>query len=71
VLYLDPEKQKAYGAYFKKVDGSDLYTLFGDDRWSFKNGFPVERVKGKKLAKKQGKADGDFMPQIVVSQMKP
>tara|TARA_R100000664_G_scaffold4772_1_gene9452 strand:- start:4576 stop:4806 length:231 start_codon:yes stop_codon:yes gene_type:complete len=71
-----PEKQKAYGAYFKKVhnekdyDGTDLYTLFGDDRWSLKHGFPVERVKGKKLAKKQGKKDGDFMPQIVVSQMK-
>ena len=44
----EPEKQKAYGTYFKKVDGSDLYTLFGDDRWSFIKGIPVEIVKGKK-----------------------
>tara|TARA_B100001057_G_scaffold130548_1_gene129607 strand:+ start:1728 stop:1940 length:213 start_codon:yes stop_codon:yes gene_type:complete len=66
-----PEKRKEYGAYFKKVRGSDLYTLFGDDRWSFKNGFPVEIVKGKKLAKKQGKEDGDFIPQMIVSRMKP
>tara|TARA_B100001093_G_scaffold471047_1_gene493006 strand:- start:1333 stop:1548 length:216 start_codon:yes stop_codon:yes gene_type:complete len=63
-----PEKRKLYGAYFKKVRGSDLYTLFGDDRWSFIKGIPVERVKGKKLAKKQGKEDGDFIPQIIVSQ---
>ena len=68
---LPPEKQKLYGAYFKKVDGSDLYTLFGDDRWSFELGFPVERRKGKKLADKQEKASGDFRPQMVVSRMKP
>lgn len=66
-----PEKQKLYGAYFKKVEGSDLYTLFGDDRWEFsKTGIPTEMRKGKKLADKQQKAWGDFRPQMVVSRMK-
>ena len=73
VGHLKPEQQKAYGAYFKKVEGSDFYTLFGDDRWSFAKGFPIERVKGKKLMKKQSKIDDsqDFRPQMVVSRRKP
>ena len=67
-----PEKHKAYGAYFKKVEGSDLYTLFGDDRWSFAYGFPMERKKGKKLLEKQGIEDQkDFRPQMVVSRRGP
>ena len=67
-----PEQHKAYGAYFKKVEGSDLYTLFGDDRWSFAYGFPMERKKGKKLLEKQGIEDQkDFRPQMVVSRRGP
>ena len=68
-----PEKHKAYGAYFKKVEGSDLYTLFGDDRWSFAYGFPIERKRGKKLNEKLRKLDEteDFIPQMVVSRRKP
>ena len=67
-----PEKHKAYGAYFKKVEGSDLYTLFGDDRWSFAHGFPMERKKGKKTLEKQRIEDQeDFIPQMVVSRRKP
>ena len=62
-----PEKHRAYGAYFKKVEGSDLYTLFGDDRWSFAHGFPSERKKGKKLLEKQRIEDQqDFRPQMMV-----
>ena len=66
---LKPEQHKAYGAYFKKVEGSDLYTLFGDDRWSFAYGFPIERKRGKKLSEKLRKLDEteDFIPQMVVS----
>jgi hypothetical protein len=68
-----PEKHKAYGAYFKKVEGSDLYTLFGDDRWSFAYGFPMERKRGKKLSEKLRKLDEteDFRPQMVVSRRGP
>ena len=67
-----PEQHKAYGAYFKKVEGSDLYTLFGDDRWSFAQGFPIERKRGKKLLEKQRIEDRqDFRPQMVVSRRKP
>jgi hypothetical protein len=68
-----PEQHKAYGAYFKKVEGSDLYTLFGDDRWSFAHGFPIERKRGKKLNEKLRKLDEteDFIPQMVVSRRKP
>ena len=67
-----PEKHKAYGAYFKKVEGSDLYTLFGDDRWSFAHGFPIERKKGEKTLEKQRIEDQqDFIPQMVVSRRKP
>ena len=68
-----PEKHKAYGAYFKKVEGSDLYTLFGDDRWEFPYGFPIERKRGKKLSEKLRKLDEteDFIPQMVVSRRKP
>ena len=70
---LKPEQQKAFGAYFKKVEGSDLYTLFGDDRWSFAKGFPIERKRGKKLLEKLRKLDEteDFIPQMVVSRRKP
>ena len=67
-----PEKHKAYGADFKKVEGSDLYTLFGDDRWSFAHGFPMEMKKGEKLLEKQRIVDQkDFMPHMVVSRRKP
>ena len=67
-----PEKHKAYGTYFKKVEGSDLYTLFGDDRWSFAYGFPMERKKGEKTLEKQRIEDQqDFIPQMVVSRRKP
>ena len=67
-----PEQHKAYGAYFKKVEGSDLYTLFGDDRWSFAYGFPMERKRGKKLSKKLEIEDRqDFRPQMVVSRRGP
>ena len=67
-----PEKHKAYGAYFKKVEGSDLYTLFGDDRWEFPYGFPIERKRGKKLSKKLEIEDReDFRPQMVVSRRGP
>ena len=68
-----PEQHKAYGAYFKKVEGSDLYTLFGDDRWSFAYGFPIERKRGKKLSEKLRKLDEteDFRPQMVVSRRGP
>jgi len=67
-----PEQHKAYGAYFKKVEGSDLYTLFGDDRWSFAYGFPMETKKGQKLLEKQRIVDQkDFIPQMVVSRRKP
>ena len=67
-----PEQHKAYGTYFKKVEGSDLYTLFGDDRWSFAHGFPMERKKGKKTLEKQRIEDQkDFIPQMVVSRRKP
>ena len=67
-----PEQHKAYGAYFKKVEGSDLYTLFGDDRWSFAHGFPIERKKGEKTLEKQRIEDQqDFIPQMVVSRRKP
>ena len=62
-----PEQHKAYGAYFKKVEGSDLYTLFGDDRWSFAHGFPIERKRGKKLLEKLRIEDQqDFRPQMMV-----
>ena len=63
-----PEQHKAYGAYFKKVEGSDLYTLFGDDRWDFSMGFAVERKRGKKLTEKLRKLDEteDFSPQGMV-----
>ena len=67
-----PEQHKAYGAHFKKVEGSDLYTLFGDDRWSFAYGFPIERKKGEKLLEKQRIVDQkDFIPQMVVSRRGP
>ena len=68
-----PEQHKAYGAHFKKVEGSDLYTLFGDDRWSFAHGFPMEMKKGEKLLEKQRKLDEteDFIPQMVVSRRGP
>ena len=69
---LKPEQHKAYGAHFKKVEGSDLYTLFGDDRWSFAYGFPMERKKGEKTLEKQRIEDQqDFIPQMVVSRRKP
>ena len=62
-----PEQHKAYGTYFKKVEGSDLYTLFGDDRWSFAHGFPMERKKGEKTLEKQRIEDQkDFIPQGMV-----
>ena len=49
-----PEKHKAYGAHFKKVEGSDLYTLFSDDRWSFVYGFPIETKKDKSYWRSKG-----------------
>jgi hypothetical protein len=67
-----PEQHKAYGTHFKKVEGSDLYTLFGDDRWSFAHGFPIERKRGKKLLEKLEIEDReDFRPQMVVSRRAP
>ena len=61
----NPTTWRLYGAYFKEVADSDLYTLFGDDRWSVNLGFPVEIEKGKKLQQKQEKDQKDFLPQMI------
>ena len=61
----NPTTWRLYGTYLKRVADSDLYTLFGDDRWCVNRGFPIEISKGKKLLIKQGQDQKDFLPKII------
>jgi hypothetical protein len=62
-----PTKIKLYGAFFKKVQGTNFYTLFGNDRWQIIGGQPVEMFKDEKLlaAQKKNWTELDFTPEFV------
>ena len=63
----EPSQIKLYGRPFKKVTGTNFYTLFGKDRWQFIDGHPVEMYKDEKLleARKKNWTELDFTPQFV------